>query len=79
MAKTVSDLPSPHARGVAKYPWNQWLDGQIWCLRRGEDFAARCTPLYIGQIARSAGLRRGLKVTARVAGDDVYIQATPRS
>lgn len=39
MARTLDDFPM--VRGEARYPWDQWLDGQVWELVSGEDFTAK--------------------------------------
>lgn len=36
--KTITALPGLD-RYNWKYPWDQWTDGQVWELVRGEDFA----------------------------------------
>lgn len=38
MAETLKkfDFPAPRSRN--KYPWAEWLNGQIWSLKQGEDF-----------------------------------------
>jgi hypothetical protein len=34
MAKTLAAFPQDDLRG-GRYPWNKWLDGQVWHLERG--------------------------------------------
>lgn len=74
MAKTVDEVPASVGTGAkAKYPWDQWLDGQAWQLeqsvvREGEytegDFVVTAEKMraYVINAAR----RRGLEVTTRV-------------
>jgi len=70
MARKVDRIP---ARNGSKYPWNEWLDGDMRELAQGEDFT-----ISASQLARSAWAaanRRRVDVTIRVRGDKVYIQA----
>jgi hypothetical protein len=48
------------------YPWDEWLDGSIWRLARGEDFDAK--PATMEAVVRTTATRRGVKV--RVVHDD---------
>ncbi|GAA2141530.1 hypothetical protein GCM10009760_25790 [Kitasatospora kazusensis] len=60
MATIVEDLPIPAQRaGTARYPWDEWLDGQTRIIVRGEDFHVPPTSLraLIYTRARCSGLR----------------------
>jgi hypothetical protein len=56
------------------YPWDKWLDGQIWELELGGDF--ECDIRTIVSAARQAANRRGGFANARVCGQKVYIKFT---
>jgi hypothetical protein len=73
MATIVDEIP-PAERGAAKYPWDEWLNGQNWKLVRGIDFQVPTATFRSG--AASIGRRRGLAVKTRVIGNDVYVCAT---
>lgn len=47
----------------AVYPWEQWLDGDIWELRHGEDFHTH--PLMMERIIRTRATGRRAKVRMR--------------
>jgi hypothetical protein len=69
MARRLDTFPAP--RG-ARYPWDEWLDGSVWQLVRGEDFAAKATTFRANaQIqAKKRGGRtrsRGIEVDGREA------------
>lgn len=68
MAKVLPKFP-PHNN--AKYPWDEWLDGQLWQVKRGEDYAppAEVFRSYIHRVARE----RGLLATVRKVGEDVLV------
>lgn len=70
MARVVAEMPEVHR------PWDEWLDGQVWALRMGDEFANVDT---CRSAAAQAAKVRGLKViTRKVIEDDgtyVYIQA----
>ena len=59
------DTPSnitPPSDKVA-YPWDEWLDGDIWQLEQGEDFETH--PLMMERIIRTRATARGAKVRLR--------------
>ena len=47
----------------ATYPWDEWLDGDIWQLTEGEDFHTH--PLMMERIIRTRATGRGAKVRLR--------------
>lgn len=55
------------------YPWDEWLDGRVWHLTRGEDFTT--SPRNFSSSVRQAAARKGVKLSTRVLGDNVFIQA----
>jgi hypothetical protein len=75
VAEVVDELPEALGRTgrSASYPWDEWLDGRVWRLTRGEDFHSK--PRYFGNMAQVSGARRGVKVETRVDGDVLYIRA----
>lgn len=65
------------AKGAAKYPWREWLDGKIRKATRGVDFTVTTATFY--QALRGYARRHKLDVCARVEGDSVIFQLlTPR-
>jgi hypothetical protein len=58
------DAPSSMTRGAkATYPWDEWLDGDIWRLVQGEDFQPH--PLMMERIIRTRATGRGVQVEIR--------------
>ena len=51
------------AASKAVYPWVDWLDGDIWQLKEGEDFFTH--PLMMERIIRTRAAGRGAKVRLR--------------
>lgn len=47
----------------ANYPWEKWLDGDIWQISEGEDFQTH--PLMMERIIRTRATGRGAKVRMR--------------
>lgn len=47
----------------ATYPWDEWLDGNIWKLTQGEDFFPH--PLMMERIIRTRATGRGAKIRMR--------------
>ena len=58
---TPSAITSPTEKAV--YPWEEWLDGDIWQLTEGEDFDTH--PLMMERIIRTRATARGAKVRLR--------------
>jgi hypothetical protein len=57
-----------------RYPWDDWLDGDIWELRFGEDFDSH--PLMMERIIRTRATNRGAKLKMRhVRGDQDFHEA----
>jgi hypothetical protein len=74
VAEVVDRLPKVSRPGrPPTYPWNDWLDGRVWKLRRGEDFPSESRTF--GNMAQACGARHGVKVETRTDGDVIYIRA----
>lgn len=62
MAKRVSQLPSGGREKF--YPWDEWMDGSVWQIHRGDDFV--CTfdsmAVYLRQRAYTHGYRASLRL-----------------
>lgn len=65
MAKRLESFPSLPSQ--SRYPWDEWLDGQPWEVRPGEDFDSRAST-FVGN-ARLQARRRGGKIRTRNLGD----------
>jgi hypothetical protein len=69
----------PEARRKGKYPWDQWLDGQVRVLRRGEHYET--TTPSMRAIAGDAAKREGKGLRTRAVSEDgteaLIIQAIP--
>ena len=57
---------------VAACPWDQWLDGRVWELTRGEDFTSE--PNYFKIAARRIARLRGGNLRANIDGKKLIIQ-----
>lgn len=71
MAKKLSGYDWHDSRKI--YPWDEWLDGNVWELRQGEDFD--CKPVSMKTTAQAAGRTRGLSVHVSCGERTVLIQA----
>lgn len=74
MAEILEDFEF-RSQGYSKYPWDLWLDGQIWKLVRGKDYDCASSSMRAG--AHLAGQARNKKVRTNMTsdGDAVVIQA----
>jgi hypothetical protein len=79
MAEKLEAFPVRHngSRRPGKYPWDEWLDGSVWQLKRGEDFDI--LPKSMLQMARTNASHRRLSVRTHHNGDIVVIQASRRT
>ena len=49
---------------MARYPWDEWLDGSPWALKQGEDFDAKRATVISN--ARIQAEKRGGTVRSRM-------------
>jgi hypothetical protein len=54
---------TPEGTDKVVYPWEDWLDGDIWQLTEGDDFDTH--PLMMERIIRTRATARGAKVRLR--------------
>lgn len=57
------------------YEWDKWFDGHWWKLTKGVDFERPMERMRIG--AFNQARKMGFKLTTRVDGDTLWIQAIP--
>lgn len=57
---------------VEAYPWEKWLDGQVWLIVGGLDFV--CSPATFVQTAISAAKDRGTTLLIERQNNDIIIQ-----
>lgn len=72
MAKVLKQFAFGGRAGV-KYPWDEWLDGQIWELTHGKDF--NCVVVNFRSAVYVEAKRRGKKVRISLRENSVVIQA----
>ncbi len=66
----------PPQRGRSKYPWHEWADGNLWLLKRGEDYVI--ADLTMQNTAHIHARNHGMKVVTRTHKDGVLVQfSTP--
>ena len=77
MARKVESFPELPAQ--SRYPWDSWLDGDIWELTPGEDFKGKADNFHAVAIAQAK--KRGGKLQTRLLrsrqkgqADKLYIQ-----
>ncbi len=66
MPRKLKQFPEPKRRG--KYPWDAWLDGSVWLLRRGEDYETSSASMRA--IATSAAKTAGKRLRTQVTEDE---------
>lgn len=80
MANVVENMPeNGRGRGRGeKYPWSTWLDGRIWRLVRGEDYACASRSMVATSWCAARRFGLDLKTVVHTDGKSVYIQAVKR-
>jgi hypothetical protein len=71
MAQTVTAFPNGGRRSN-KYPYDEWLDGQIWLLVRGEDYDI--SPEGMRASIHNHAKREGIKVKTRISDEGLFVQ-----
>ena len=62
MARRVKAFPE--LARPTKYPWGDWLDGEVWELKSGEDFDGK--PANFRSVALAQARNRGGRVRTRL-------------
>jgi hypothetical protein len=80
MAVELEQFPS--GARATKYPWEQWMNGSVWKLRRGEDYEA--TTRSMRTFAHTKASSADMKVKTRTLTDDdgiecLIVQFLPQS
>jgi len=77
MATTRKTWPGDVGEGRKTYPWDQWLDGQIWLLRRGVDYTCTTTAMRAQYGMRCNAGHIAYRTHQTSDGDGLYVQAFP--
>jgi hypothetical protein len=68
MAKRLEAFPGEGPRGQRRYPWDEWIDGSIWEIRRGEDYDVPTENMRVNLHMKASSLSH--KVQSRKFSDD---------
>lgn len=79
MAKRLDEFPKRTRE--SQYPWDEWLNGDVWLLRRGKDEDYETTSASMRATAISAAKRAGKRIRTQITKDAdgteaLVIQAT---
>ncbi|MHB8742553.1 MAG: hypothetical protein ACYC9L_05445 [Sulfuricaulis sp.] len=69
MARKTSTYEFKRAKG--RYPWDEWLDGNIWELLKGEDFTSIES---FRSSAQTQAKKMGGRVRTETDGDKLHLQ-----
>ena len=58
---------------IKRYPWDAWLNGEIWSLEPKKDFQCKVSSFRL--LASAVASRRGLKVRSGIQDGHVVIRA----
>ena len=72
MAEVLEDFEFIHHRTV--YPWDEWLNGQIWQLKKGVDFETEIVSMY--NLIRTTAKRRKLLIRIQTTSDSIILKVT---
>lgn len=65
MAEALEEWPARNRE--QRYPWDEWLDGRPWKVRRGSDFESKAGTFIAN--ARAHARRRGGNVRTALFGE----------
>ncbi len=71
MAKVLESEFLPGRATKFKYPWDEWLDGQVWELTKGVDFDCKLSSLRA--TAWTQGCRRNKRVHTTLVNDNTLV------
>jgi hypothetical protein len=74
VARILDTFPKDDSR-TAAHPWDEWMDGRVRELKRGEDFKG--SAINFRQNAYKQARQRGKHLRSLVRGDVVVMQALP--
>ena len=72
MSRVLKDYDWSESRRM-KYPWNDWLDGRVWEIERGEDFVVDAEQMR--KNIYNAAWTRGLAVRTGRKKNKIVLQA----
>ena len=70
MAEVLEDFDFTRS-GRGQHPWDEWFNGKVWKLTRGEDFQGATKNFRI--TAYTAAKERNLKIQTRILNDQTFI------
>lgn len=65
-AKVLAEFPDQKRR--SKYPWEEWLDGRVFLLRKGEQYNTGTETMRA--VASSAAKKAGKKLRSKITKDE---------
>lgn len=71
----LDEFPKKKGTYTSKYPWDEWLDGQIRVIRRGEHFDSKVLSMQSNFHKKAE--ERGFRVRTSLDGDTITFQALP--
>ena len=77
MAEVILGVDLPKRNGTRKYPWDEWLDGRTWELKRDIDFDCQMDSFRTAAFSEAKG--RNVKLASTLVDDvTIRIQAYER-
>jgi hypothetical protein len=67
MGRRLAAFPGEASRGLRRYPWDEWIDGSAWEIRRGEDYDVVTENMRVNLHMKADSLHA--KVRTRKFGD----------
>jgi hypothetical protein len=72
MAHILDSFPDDLSRGgKQKYPWDDWLNGQVWQLNKGVDYSS--TPAEFRSQVYTAARKHKVSVRCAVLGNNILV------
>jgi hypothetical protein len=61
MAKRLDSFPGQGPRSQRRYPWDEWIDGSAWQIRRGEDYDVPTENMRVNLHMKASSLARKVR------------------
>ena len=74
MAEILEDFEFTH-RGSAKYPWDLWLDGQVWKIIRGTDYQCASASMRTAAFLAARTRNKNVRTNMIMDGKAIVVQA----
>lgn len=74
MARRLDAFPEQSGGGQRRYPWSDWTDGDIWEIKRGDDYDVATENMRVNLHLKASALARKVKTSKLRDGTGLVFQ-----